>query len=145
MTQGEGETIHEFVTRLKTCASDCSFVCPFEETHDLTDCHLINRLQSGIFPEALQQELLQKQDILNIVPSIVTYCEAYECAVIDKEKLSRSASTHEPTANSLSIVTQFDITNDELVSAVSLYKKRNVVNLHLKNVGIVSTIMQNIN
>ena len=64
MVQKQGETIQEFVTRLTTCASDCSFVCPFDESHDLTDYHLINRLRSGIFHEALQQELLQKQDTL---------------------------------------------------------------------------------
>ena len=86
MTQREGETIQEFVNRLKTCASDCSLLCPFELTHDLTDYHLINRLRSEIH-EPRPQELLQKQDVLNIVPSIVTYGEAYESAVTDKEKL----------------------------------------------------------
>ena len=124
MVQRDGETVQEFVTRLKTCASDCSFICPFGDSHDLTDYHLINRLRSGICQEALQQELLQKQDILTTVSSIITYCEAYESAVKDKEKLSRSTNFSDPhlSINSSSFTQQFDITNDELVSAVSLYR-----------------------
>ena len=140
MMQRDGETVQEFVTRLKTCASDCSFICPFDDSHDLTDYHLINRLRSGICQEALQQELLQKQDILTTVSSIITYCEAYESAVKDKEKLSRSTNFSDPylSINSSSFTQQFDITNDELVSAVSLYrkKKRNKASSHkCKNCG----------
>ena len=132
MVQRDGETVQEFVTRLKTCASDCSFICPFDDSHDLTDYHLINRLRSGICQEALQQELLQKQDILTTVSSIITYCKAYESAVKDKEKLSRSTNFSDPhlSINSSSFTQQFDITNDELVSAV----RRNVIKLPLTNV-----------
>ena len=36
MEQPGDEPIREFVVRLKTCAIDCNFVCPYEETHDLT-------------------------------------------------------------------------------------------------------------
>ena len=119
--QRDGETVREFVIRLKTCASDCSFICPFDDSHDLTDYHLINRLRSGIC-----QETLQKQDILTTVSSIITYCEAYESAVKDKEKLSRSTNFSDPhlSINSSSFTQQFDITNDELVSAISLYRKK---------------------
>ena len=42
------ESIVEFITRLKTCALDCNFVCPFDENHDLTEYHLINRIRSGV-------------------------------------------------------------------------------------------------
>ena len=51
-------------------------MCPFDESHDLTDYHLINRLRSGISHEVLQRELLQTQDTLTTVSSIITYCEA---------------------------------------------------------------------
>ena len=44
LVEKEDETIQEFVTRLKTCGSDCSFVCPFDDARDLADYHLFGRL-----------------------------------------------------------------------------------------------------
>ena len=49
-----------------TSASDCDFVCPFDETHSLTEYHVINRIRSGVSDHVLQQELLQKSQILQI-------------------------------------------------------------------------------
>ncbi len=49
MTQLPDETIREYATRLKSCALDCDFLCPYEETHDLTDYHLINRIRGGVY------------------------------------------------------------------------------------------------
>ena len=39
MIQGRDMPIQEYVTALRACAIDCGFVCPFEETHYLTDWH----------------------------------------------------------------------------------------------------------
>ena len=58
--QREHESIVEFITRLKTCALDCNFVCPFDENHDLTEYHLINRIRSGVIYKKMQQELFTK-------------------------------------------------------------------------------------
>ena len=44
LTQRKGEDIKTFITRLKECANDCNFVCPHEDTHCLTEYHLINRI-----------------------------------------------------------------------------------------------------
>ena len=54
MVQGADETIREFVTRLRGCAIDCSFTCPYDDNHDLTDYHLLNRLRSGVFDKILR-------------------------------------------------------------------------------------------
>jgi hypothetical protein len=86
MEQHADESIREFVTRLRTCATDCSFVCPYDETHDLTDYHLVRKLRCGVASKTLQQELFQKHEELDTVQTIVAYCEAYECAVRDREK-----------------------------------------------------------
>ena len=126
IVQKSDETILEFVTRLRTCASDCSFVCPYDEEHDLTDYHLITRLRSGVFNETLQQELLQKHDTINTVDLIITYCEAFESAVRDKDKLTSSSAHASQTDYSLSvsnISSQFDISDEEIVAAVSQYKR----------------------
>ena len=42
MTQNNGESVKEFITRLKICAADCAFFCPFDGTHNLTEYHMIN-------------------------------------------------------------------------------------------------------
>ena len=41
--QKRDETIQEFVTNLRMCAMDCAFVCPFDQSHELTDYHIVNR------------------------------------------------------------------------------------------------------
>ena len=117
MKQGESERVREFVTRLKGCAGDCSFVCPYDESHDLIDYHLIDRIRCGIFDVRLQQELLQKQATINSVQTIVQYCEDYESAVHDKNALKDSASSISVN-NSDSCAS-----HDEMVAALSLYRR----------------------
>ena len=65
IVEGEKDSIQEFVTRLRSCAIDCSFTCPYDEGHDLTDYMIINRICCSVFDKTLQQELLQKQGTLN--------------------------------------------------------------------------------
>ena len=92
----------------------------------MTDYHLVNRIRSGIFNSNLQQDL-QKQDTLTTVEQLITYCEAFENALKDKERLSRLDDPHAcptPSINSSSLKNQFDLTNDELIAAISLYKKK---------------------
>lgn len=110
MKQGENERLREFATRLRSCATDCSFVCPYDDSHDLTNYHLIDRLRSGVFDVRLQQELLQKQATLNTVQGIVQYCEDYESAVHDRTVLKSSSSTDH-------------MSHDEMVAALSLYRR----------------------
>ena len=90
--QESNEIIREFVTRLRHCAADCSFVCPYNEDHDLTDYHLINKLGSGEKNDRLQQELLQKHSTLDELHRIIQYCEEYESAKRNQEKLSETSS-----------------------------------------------------
>ena len=68
LKQHEHENIKEFITRLKVLAVDCEFICPHDETHDLTEYHIIHQVRCGISDKKLQQELLQRHtsiDILN--------------------------------------------------------------------------------
>ena len=84
MCQGESETIREFTTRLRSCAADCSFVCPFDDGHDLTDYHMIEQIRSKVYDVRLQQELFQRQSTISTLQAIVQYCEDYESAIRDK-------------------------------------------------------------
>ena len=84
MTQAWNETIQEFATRLRSCAADCLLLCPYDNNHDLTDYHLIDRIRSGVSDTHLQQELLQKQASLNNLQLIIQYREDFESREIEK-------------------------------------------------------------
>ena len=107
MEQNSNECIKEFITHLKLCSADCNFVCPFNEHHDLT----LNRIQSGVANKALQQEILQKCDTLNTLKDITQFCENFESAKNDSEKL---CGNH-PMISSLE--------KDDIVAAISNHRK----------------------
>ena len=71
VSQKNIETVREYITRLKACALDCEFICPFDEDHDLTEYHIVNRIRYGIHDKQLQQELLQKAKTLNSLNEVI--------------------------------------------------------------------------
>ena len=113
MFQQTGESIREYITRLKICALDCDFCCPFDPEHDLTEYHIINKLRCGVFDTQLQQELLQKSNELNTIELMTSYCENFECAKNDCDRLRDD--NHSICSN--------DLTNKEVIAAISSYKK----------------------
>ena len=115
--QGAHETIQEFVTKLRACAIDCNFVCPFDTHHDLTNYHIINKLRSGIYDKNLQQELLVKHNEHMDLKTIIEYCEQYESAKKDKEKLSFNKLP------ALSGIDGCELSEMEIAAAISTYKK----------------------
>ena len=130
MTQAGNETIREFATRLRSCAADCLFLCPYDDNHDLTDYH-IDRIRSGVSDTHLQQELLQKQASLNNLQLIIQYCEDFESAKRDRETLQI------PTKNVIGNISHPDLENasdEELVAALSATRRNK--RKGLKNVVI---------
>ena len=116
MVQSKTESVKEFITRLKICAEDCNFVCPFEPTHNLTEYHLINRIRSGVANKKLQQELLQNSTQLNKLDLITAYCENYETSQQDIQQLH----TEVPSIASNELQ---DASEEEIVAALSMYRK----------------------
>ena len=116
MNQNNGESVREFITRLKSCALDCEYVCPFDDSHDLTEHHIVERVRCGISDKQLQQDLLQKIDTVKSLSEVVMYCENFESAKEDREKLRNDAPR-------ISSVNAGDLSNEELIAAVSDYKK----------------------
>lgn len=114
--QKNGESIREFITRLKACALDCEFCCPFDQTHDLTEYHIVNRVRCGVLDKQLQQELLQKSGDIKSLESITNYCENFESAKEDRDRLRSDVSTV------CGIETE-DLTEEEVVAAISSYKR----------------------
>ena len=89
---------------------DCAFVCPFDESHDLTEYHITNKIRSSIADKTLQQELLQKADSLKTLKDIT--------AKIDRDKLSKATMV-------ISGIEQAKgMTSKDIVAAISNYKKK---------------------
>ena len=126
MVEAGDESIREFVTRLRSCAIDCSFTCPFDNTHDLTDYMIINRIRSAVSDKTLQQELLQKQATLNTLPLILKYCEDFESAKLDQKKLTtvESLGGRSSIAAVQRLIEEEEISGAEIVAAVSAYRQR---------------------
>ena len=126
IVEGENESIREFITRLRSCAIDCSFTCPYEPSHDLTDYMIINRIRSGVFDKTLQQELLQKQESLNTLPLIVKYCEEFESAKLDQQKLSEPEPVHgrSTIATVQKLIEEEEVSGSEIVAAISMYRQK---------------------
>ena len=116
MSQQAGESIREYITRLKICALDCDFCCPFDTEHDLTEYHIVNKLRCGILDTQLQQELLQKSTELNTIELMTNYCENFECAKNDRDRL------HDDKP-SICCIETIDMTNEEVIAAISSYKR----------------------
>ena len=117
--QGD-ERFTEFLTRMKMCAADCDFVCPFDPTHNLTEYHMINRIRSGIRDKKLQQELLQQSGTLNTLQLITDHCTNFESAKHDAEKLY----TPDSVVGSISHQELDDVSLEEVIAAVSEYRKK---------------------
>ena len=120
LVQLRDEPIQGFVTKLRACAIDCAFVCPYNETHDLTDDHIINRILTGIYDQMLQQEILQKHETLNTVDLLVKYCENFESTKNDRARLNKPNPDHSIST----IYDDLDLTEGEIVAAVSAYKRQ---------------------
>ena len=126
MNQLNDEPIREYVTRLKACAIDCNFICPHNERHDLTDYHIINRIRSGIYDKTLQQEILAKSDTIKTLKDLVQYCETYESAKKDKDKLNQHSQSQ--LKLNISGIDIDDLSKDEVIAAISNYKRHQKFN-----------------
>ena len=127
--QHENESAKEFITKLKICAADCDFVCPYDNNHNLSEYHIINRIRSGILDKKLQQELLQQSEKLNTLKLISDFCENFESAKNDIHKLGSNSNTE----TAISHIGTDDLSPEEVVAAISSYKKRKQTIQHEKS------------
>jgi hypothetical protein len=123
ITQQKDEKVQDFLTKLRACAIDCAFVCPYDNTHDLTDYHILNRVMTGIYDDTLQQEVLQKHDTLDNLDKVIRYCENYESTKKDRDRLKQQRDVD---FNSISSDTSefAGLAEEEILAAVSAYRKQ---------------------
>ena len=85
--------------------------------HDLTEYHIIKNIRSSIADKTLHQELLQKADSLKSLKDIAAFCENFESAKYDRNKLNK--------ATVISRIEQPEgMTSEDIVAAISNYKKK---------------------
>ena len=121
LMQREHETIAEYHVRIRDCAMDCGFICPFDDTHDLTDHNILLRLRCGLFNKVLQQEVLQKAQELNTITDMIEYCEGYEAAKRDSKLLTDEQQ--KPSIAATAASNDSELTEENVVAAISNYKK----------------------
>ena len=116
--QKKSETIAEYLTRLRDSAVDCGFTCPYEQSHDLNNYHIMQRLRYGLFNKALQQEILQKAGELSTIKLVTDYCENFEATQRGNQELTDNGKTTYVGATE-----DAELTGDEIVASISNYKK----------------------
>ena len=86
--QSEGETIQNFLIRLKSTAQDCENSCPNCD-HDLQELHIKDQFIRGLQSETLQADLLAKAGYLKTLNDIIKHAEAFETALRDQLQLQQ--------------------------------------------------------
>ena len=86
--QSEGETIQNFLIRLKSTAQDYVYSCPNCD-HDLPELHIKDQFIRGLQSETLQADLLAKVGYLKTLNDIIKHAEAFEMALRDQLQLQQ--------------------------------------------------------
>ena len=89
--QGEKETIKNFVVRLRSAVTECSYECPSCK-FDLSDTRIRDQFIRGLGNKALQTDVLAKTDQLKTLEDLIKHAESFEAAVRDQEKLQGDPS-----------------------------------------------------
>ena len=84
ISQGPGESVQQFVVRLRGIAQDCGITCPICN-HDLSDIYIKDQLIKGTANDVLQAGLLAKACSLKTLEENINYAEA---ALRDQAQMS---------------------------------------------------------
>ena len=87
LMQKENESVQDFLSRLRSLAVDCEFLCPDCE-HDISFVNIRHQFIHGLFNETLQTDILAKASQLKTVEAVVNHAEAFEAALRDQSQLS---------------------------------------------------------
>ena len=123
ITQQKDEKVQDFLTKLRACAVDCAFVCPYDPTHDLTDYHILNRVMTAIYDDSLQQEVLQKHETLNTLDKLIRYCDNFESTKKDRDRLKQQSDA-DINCISSDVSDLSELAEEEILAAVSAYRRQ---------------------
>ena len=146
LSQLKEESINDFHTKLRACAVDCAFQCPYDPEHDLTEYHIVNRIRSAVYDEQLQHEILQKHEQLNTLDTLIKYCENFETTKKDSARLKSDTDNNNIGNVTLGDFVDDDISKAEIIAAISSYRRRKQHRTHIqvqrKNVVGVESCIQ---
>ena len=100
LMQSEGESIKDFLMRIRSLAVDCEFSCPACKT-DISSINIKDQFIRGLHNENLQTDILAKAAQLKTIDDIVKHAKAFETALRDQSQLHGSAEAHAARASSL--------------------------------------------
>ena len=87
ISRGPGESVQQFIIRLRGTAQDCDFTCPICN-HDLSNIYIKHQLVKGTANDALQVDLLAKARSLKTLEENINHAEAFEAALRDQAQMS---------------------------------------------------------
>ena len=90
ITQKDGESIKDFIVRLKSAVLDCEFTCP-SCSFGLLPINVKDQFIRRLAKDVLQTDILAKANQLKSLENIVKHAEAFEAAIQDQAKLQDSA------------------------------------------------------
>ena len=100
LMQSEGESIKDFLVRIRSLDVDCEFSCPACKT-DISSINIKDQFICGLHSKTLQTDILAKAAQLKTIDDIVKHAEAFETALHDQSQLHSSAEAHAARASSL--------------------------------------------
>ena len=80
---------------------------------------MMNRIRCDIADKQLQQELLQKADTVRSLTEMLAYCESFESAKQDRDKLRSETQA----VSGISSIETSGLTSEDIVTAISNYKR----------------------
>ena len=90
LMQHENESVEDFLTRLRSLAVDCEFLCP-ECTHAISCINMKDQFIRGLCNETLQADIFAKASQLKTMDDVVKHAEAFEAAIRDQSQLHNSS------------------------------------------------------
>ena len=93
LLQSEGESIKDFLMRIRSLAMDYEFSCLACKT-DMSGINIKNQFIRSLHNKTLQTDILAKAIQLKTIDDIIKHAEAFETALRNKSQLHSSAEVH---------------------------------------------------
>ena len=98
LTQGDTESIQQFVVKLRSAAVECSYQCPNPDCqYDLSETNIRDQFIAGLANSVLQTEILARADQLQTLNTVIAHAEAFETAQRNQNTLNTGSNNNDAT------------------------------------------------
>ena len=98
ITQGETETVQDFVIHLQTAVPDCEFSCPSCD-FDLSENNVRDQFIRGLSNTLIQTDILTKASQLTSLEQVTNHAKSIEAALRDQSSFDKAKEDHVYGAN----------------------------------------------